>query len=238
MIGNLEEFLTGVAVGVRFRANFSIEDQIGKIADTLLYSKNSYFSPNVFPQVQNMVGSKQLLNTKTMDRLQVDNSNVILDFNFLKDSFFQRKNTATTLKEFDRQVIKGVMVDFKIKEIVRIGIIQRYIFTIEDLARTFVDKTIGKTLDGVNDINLSFSKRVPVGESLVKRGVNDYDNVIFNIIKKADLKEIFMAIDYQSYFDPFLPHPGEIEFDKFLQRANDFNNGKYLNWLNTNYIEA
>ena len=45
MINNLSEYLIGFAAGIRFRANFSIEDQLGKILDTILYAQKSYFNP-------------------------------------------------------------------------------------------------------------------------------------------------------------------------------------------------
>ena len=78
MIENLDEFIIGIAIGIRFRAKFTIEDQLGKIVDTVLYSKNSFFTPQIFPQVQNLIGKKILFNEKTQDKLHIDNSNIIL----------------------------------------------------------------------------------------------------------------------------------------------------------------
>ena len=72
-------------------------------------------------------------------------------------------------RQFNTEVINGIMRIFKIKEIVRLGYVKRYVFKIEQLAKRFVDKTIGKTLGGINDINLSFSKRLPVVGALGNR---------------------------------------------------------------------
>jgi hypothetical protein len=36
---NMFDSLAGLVIGVRFRANFSIEDILGKICDTILYKK-------------------------------------------------------------------------------------------------------------------------------------------------------------------------------------------------------
>ena len=36
MLDTLDNYLVGIALGIRFRANFSIEDQLGKITDTIL----------------------------------------------------------------------------------------------------------------------------------------------------------------------------------------------------------
>ena len=232
----LSESLMSIVLGIRFRANFSIEDQLGQIVDQILYSKDSYFNPKIFPIVKSGVGQKVLSNDSTGDQLTIDNSNIILEAIFGES--FTVSQHKEVLQHFEADIIKKVMKKFAIKEMVRIGYIKRYVFKVENLASKFVDKTIGGTLDGINDISLSFSKKIPVTEALVKKDVNDYDNAIFTIIKKADLSEIFMSVDYQRYFDPFLPTATEIPFDQFIDQAELFNNNKYLPWLQSNYLEA
>lgn len=90
-------------------------------------------------------------------------------------------------------------------------------------------------MDGVNDIDLKFSRKFPVPESLTKKNIYDYDNVIFNIIKRADKDELYISVDYQKYFEPFLQSSVGINFQDFAKKANEFNSKNYLNWLNTNY---
>jgi hypothetical protein len=238
MITNLNDYLIGCAVGVRFRANFSIEDQLGRILDTILYSKNSFFDPKVFPRVGGSVGQKVMLNEVTDDQLRIDNSNFILEIQFGHDQGFKQPDYDKILINFNDQIIQGVMTKFKIQQIVRIGLINRLLFPLKDLAQSFVDKTIGKTLEGVSDINLRFSKKMPVPEALVKRDVNDWSNAIFNIIKKADAEEIFMSVDYQLYYSPPLEQATQIEFAPFKKAANAFLEMRYLPWLNTNYVEG
>jgi hypothetical protein len=235
---NINDYFIGLALGIRFRANFSIEDQLGSIVDEILYSKKSYFNPTVFPKVHTgFVGSKILFNEETQDRLQIDNSNIIIDINF-NDTGFKKEDAETLKKMFEEQIVNGIMKNFRIKEIVRIGYVRRYVYQMESLADTFVNKTIGSTLGGINDINLSFSKKIPTPEALSKRDVQDYDNAIFNIIKKSDLHEIFMAIDYQCYYSPFLSNVSELEVKPFFDRAESFSSNNYLDWLNKNYLEA
>jgi len=238
MIEKTNDYLIGIAIGVRFRANFSIEDQLGKIVDTILYTKKSFFNPEVFPQVRNMIGRKMLFNELTEDKIHIDNSNIILEINFSEKSKFSKDSIDAILNAFESEIIDRILRDFKIKEILRVGYVKRYLYQIDKLASSFVNKTIGKTIEGINDINLSFSKKIPTPEGLTKKDVNDYDNVIFNIIKKSDLDEIFMSIDYQRYFNPFLPAASEIKFSNFIQRANAFNDNNYPEWINKNYTEA
>ena len=196
MIQNLDKYLSGIALGVRFRANFSIEDQLGQIIDKILYSKDSFFNPSVFPYASSDIGRRILSNEETNDRLRIDNSNIILEIQL--GEAFKIDDLPDILKHFENDIIKGIMKLFAIKEIVRVGYVRRYTFPMKDLAISFVNKTIGRTLEGVNDINLRFSKKMPVIEALTKKDINDYNNAIFNIIKKADLDEIFMSIDFQT----------------------------------------
>jgi hypothetical protein len=233
-IKKLDDYLISIAIGIRYRANFSIEDQLGKIVDQILYSKNSFFNPKVFPLVQNNVNEKRLINEKTQDYMIINNSNIILEI-FLGETF-----TASDIDEivdkFEQQIIKGILKEYNITQIVRAGFIKRYVFGIEDLAKTFIDKTIGGTFEGINDINLSFSKKFPVADALREKEIFDYDNVIFNIIKKSDLNELYTSIDYQKYFLPYLNNANKIEFNEFFKKVNEFNDNNYLNWINTNYL--
>ncbi len=238
MIEKLDDYLVGITLGIRFRANFSIEDQLGRITDTILYSKDSFFNPNVFPLVRSGGNKQTLLNNSTQDYLLIDNSNIIIDLNLSNDLKFSANNLPLIFENFNKQIIKGIFRDFSIQEIRRIGYIRNYIIPVKEFADTFVNRTIGGNIDGVNDINLSFSKKIPIMGSLVKKGVSDYDNAIFNIIKLSNKDEIFISLDYQSFFDPFLPDSSVMEFSPFLEKALYFNNNALINWLNRNYMEA
>lgn len=235
MIENLKDYLEGLAIGIRFRANFSLEDQLGKIVDKILYSKNSFFNPEVFPMVYATVREKTLSNDQTGDKLLITNSEILLEIAFQK--YFNREDLSTLYEKFKTEIINGIIKEYSIKEINRIGIIKRYIFNYKDYASRFINKTIGNTIEGINDINLKFSKKFPIEESLVKKDINDYYNAIFNVIKKADLDEIFMSIDYQKYFVPPINDYAELKYDEFVEKVEGFNNKNYLSWLNKYYAE-
>lgn len=114
----LSESLISMVIGVRFRANFSIEDQLGQIVDQILYSKDSYFNPKKFPLVKSGVGRKLLVNESTGDQLTIDNSNIILEIVF-GDSF-AIGDVKKILERYEDDIIRGVMKKFAIKEIVRL----------------------------------------------------------------------------------------------------------------------
>ncbi len=233
-IENITEYLGGIVVGIRYRANFSIEDSLGEIVDKILYGKKSYFNPKKFPLVRNNGNEKILYNNETGDKLTINNSNIILDIVF--SDIFKKENYSELLERFNNEIIDGIMRTYKITEINRLGLIHRYVFPEKELAKNFIDKTIGKTLEGVNDINLTFSKKFPVSEALVKKEIFDYTNVIFNVIKKANEDNLILSVDYQKYFDPFLSSSSELKFDNYIKSMTDFNSKSYLNWLNQNYV--
>lgn len=235
MLTNLSEYLVGIAIGVRFRANFAIEDQFGKIVDDILYRRNSSFGSTLFPSVQSRIGGKRLVNEATEDHLTIDNSNFILELN--ASERIAAHQLPRYISAFDKEIVKGIMRTYGVREIRRIGYIRKYIFSVESLAHRFVDKTIGSSLEGVEDINLSFSKRMPTEDGVAQKDVDDYYNAIFNIIKHADKNEIYMSVDYQRLFSPFLPSVNELKYDPFINSADGFNNMKYLPWLNKNYVE-
>lgn len=234
-IKNVHDYQISIAIGIRFRANFSIEDKLGNIVDEILYSKNSFFNPKMFPFVQSGTTGKVLTNETTENKLTIDNSNVILEYNRPEEEADQVE-IGVLCDHFDRQIISGILKAHKITQINRVGFINRYLFNIESLAESFLDKTIGKTIAGVNDINLRFSKRYPVEESLFEKQINDYNNAIYNIIKKSDKKELFISLDYQRYFEPFLESSSQIEFMKFRERVIDYNNNTFTTWLNDKYL--
>ncbi len=228
MTGDLDRFMIGIVIGIRFRANFSIEDQLGNIADRILYSKDSFFNNTMFPQVYSRAGEKVLINEKTGDVLRINNSNIVLELSFSENA----TNDLNAINEaFNRDIVNGILNDFKITQIHRVGYVKRYIFDIEGLSKFFIDKTIGESLKGVNDINLRFSKKHPIQDAFVKKGVNDHFNVIYNLIKRADREELFVSIDFQKYFDPFLEKSSQLKFNAFLNRIKSHNAKEYLYWL-------
>lgn len=190
---------------------------------------------------QNLKNTYQqiLINESSQDRLVIDNSNVILQVNYGENFTFKGNDTNRILEEFEKQIIKGILKEFSITEFVRVGYIRRYIFNEEDLIDSFIKRIAGEKLKQVNDMNLRFSKKIPLLESLAERDTYDYENAIFNIIKKADLdNEIFMAIDYQRYYNPHLSVSTQIEFKPFLDKVISFNNNQFLSWLNSYYLES
>ena len=146
MIKNVYEHLDSVAIGVRFRANFSIEDQFGNILDEILYSKDSFFNPTFFPAVHSNVNEKILYNPDTMNTITINASNIIVDLRTVenKDKFLTDFH-----QHFKKDIINGIMKKYKITQIIRIGYINRYIFEKEKTVKYFLIKQLAKLWKGL-----------------------------------------------------------------------------------------
>jgi hypothetical protein len=226
----LDKNIIGIALGIRFRRNFRIEDQIGEILDQILYSKDAYFNSKIFPFAASIPGGRMLHNREETDKLLIDNSNLILEIQFSQDLKFD--NLKEILDNYNNQLIKGILKDIGIEDIIRIGYVNRYVFQIKKMADNFISKIIPFAIEGINDVNLNFTKIYQVEKALIKRDVNDYNSSIFNVIKSSGKDEIFISLDYQKFFDPWLITASDIEFDKFISSANDFIDNVFSQWLN------
>jgi len=233
MITNLVENLIGVAIGIRYRPNFTIEDSLGKIIDNILYSRDSFFNPEMFPDVLTNHSEKILVNKEMGHSLRVNNSDIILELGFIEnisEDYIKKVNS-----KFKEQIIDQILKEFKITQINRIGHIRKYLFTEKDFSKLFLKKTLGDYFPDINDISLRFSKKLPKQMSLIKDGVNDYINVIYQIVKKADRNELFISTDYQLYYLPYLERASQIEYEQFINGLEGYNKGEYLNWINDYY---
>lgn len=236
MITDLDSCKVGYVIGVRYRRTFTIADNLGAIVDDILQSKQSEFNARVFPYIQHTDRDEDILfdfeNNIPQNKLTINTSNIILDVQNLDKISFENG-----LDAFRETILKYIMPTYSIGHINRIGFINRYILKDKEIIEKFVNGTVGRGIDDVNDINLQFSKRIPLMESLVKQDVNNYNNVIVNLIKKNAKDELFLAVDYQCYYSPMIERSGQIEFDKFLKKANDYINNQVLGFLNDTYGE-
>lgn len=235
-ISKMSDHLASFAIGIRFRANFSIEDQLGRIVDDILYSKNAYFGPHFFPLVEGRINYKRLFAHDSPSYFEINNSNIVLDIHF-SDEDKNEKIVNDVRAHFNSDIILGVMKKYGVTQINRIGYINRYVFDEKNLSKLFLDRTMGDKLGGVNDTNLRFSKRYALPESMTKKDVYDYDNVIFNIVKQNNRDELFASTDYQRLYSPFLEISDQLEFPSFVTSVDSYNEGSFKKWFNESYGE-
>ncbi len=234
MITELDSCKIGYVVGVRYRKTFAVADNLGSIVDNLLQSKQSKFNSHIFPYIQHTDREEDVLfdfeNNVPQNKLTINTSNMVLDVQNINKLSFREG-----IEAFNNTILKYIMHEYSIGYINRIGFINRYILKDKDIINKFIKGTVGRGFDDVNDINLQFSKRLTSMESLTKQGVDDYHNVIVNIIKKNAKDELFLSVDYQLYYTPMLEKSSQIDFDKFMKNANDFIQSNLLDFLNNTY---
>ena len=234
-LGKATEYLISIALGVKYRSNYAFADKLGAIADHILYRKDSFFNEEFFPRVQAEVEGRILFNPRTNNNLRLGPQSIILEVHSEKLGNTALLNDA--VREFKNQIINDVIQEHKITQIGLIGYINRYLIRDKELAEQFIDTTMSNTMKNVNDIDFKFSKRIPIEESFAKKHVNDYYNVLFNLIKRSSLDELFVSIDFQRCFDPLLDNIAQFRFDPFNAKVEDYNGRIFPDWLG-NYSKA
>jgi hypothetical protein len=230
MIERVEDFKTGFSLGFRYGPCFTVIDHFGSICDGIMYSDGAYFDATVFPLTQALGETRKLHNKETGDYLELSPTDCILEVNF-KDKL-TRENQEETIKKFYRQVILAQLADLRIDRVQRIGIVNRYIIKKKEYAEKFLKSTLKGKFNDINNISLEFSKKYSTDDSLTNKGINNYKNVIIQVVKKPDLDEIFFSLDYQLFFTPELESLKKIDYTQFLHDFNRFNTINFLEWLN------
>lgn len=231
----VDDYLVSIAIGIRFRPNFSLEDRLGSLVDGIIYTKNSFFGPEFFPTTQAGLNERVLINKESGNALTLNTTDIILEIKLPNPGDIS--SLKNVIQAYKRQIVDGVMKEFNINNISRIGFLRRYDFPLLELSKSFLSQTLGGSPeDVVSDINLQFSKRYSKTESLTTKEILDYTNIICNIVKRAETDNLFIFVDYQWYFKPFLEGITQLDFDEFIEKANAYNRDKFPEWVNTKYL--
>lgn len=220
--------IIGITLGIRFNRSFRIPDISGDIIDNVLYSQKTPFGTEFFPEVQeNSSREKTLFNSKSSEYLRINTDDFILGIKVSSDfdkKFNWLKNDV--LSYFQNELFR----DYKIKNICRLGIIFSHkIGKNRKLTEAIASFTENEVSDADN-ISVSFSKKSPATEALLRKGVNDYKNRIYNF---QELKEIIYAnLDYQYYYEPAIEDLRQCFADKVLDDAKSFLENNFYKWLN------
>ena len=228
---SLSDNLFGIAIGIRYRPNFAIEDKIGEIADELLYRKDSLFNYLLFPRSRNGLGEKILNNPDTGDSIVINRSNLVLDISFSDE--LPKTKADDLINEFLKTATEKIYKVVNIHDVLLIGIVKKYIINDNDKISEFNDLINKTKITNINSYNLTFTKKIILADSKLKDGLNDYENIIHSIVKNPDKDEILFQIDYQHVYDPKLESIVDIKYKEFLGRVNEYNNKTINDWMNS-----
>ncbi|MFA6079154.1 MAG: hypothetical protein WC779_05350 [Candidatus Omnitrophota bacterium] len=221
----LNQNICGIAIGLRFDPTFAIGDNLGKIADKILYSKKSYFNPVFFPLVTSDINTIMLRDEARSKYLVISTTDIILE---VKLDINTDINKTVLELEYEKQILNSILSVYQVRGIQRVGYLTKYKIKDKEISDIFCTKT------GVeaNNLSMRFQKTYPMPDSMIKRDVNDYCSNIYTIVKAAKLDELIIHSDYQIHYQPFLDNYEDIPFKTFLKTRNDFNEKQLLECLN------
>ena len=232
-MNDLKSYLAGIAIGVKFRNNFSIEDYLGSIADTLLFGKNGGLLNSItFPHHTSDISSSQisLYNQNTGDNLTINANNIILDMNFSDDIPKEKSNDL--IDEYFKSLTDKIYDIVNIRDIKMIGLVHKYLIDDESSAKVIYKIFKEITFDDATSITVNFSKKNITPDSKVKKEINDYENVICTLSMKNNNKNIyFFQVDYQHYYDPRLDSIIDIPYKDFVKKVINYNNETIQKWI-------
>jgi len=230
-MANIKDYLTGIAIGIKFRPNYSIEDNLGEIIDELLYRKGSLFNYITFPETSYRLGEKKINNPRTGDNLLINGSNLILDINFSEK--IPKEEAGKLINEFFKTATEKIYKIVDIRDIYLIGIVNKYTINDEIKLKKLFQNFEQITFDDIDTISFNFTRKIILPESKASKDVNDFENIIHTLMAPRDSKEgYFLQIDYQKIFEPRLVSIVDIPYKDFIEKVDYYNSNKINEWIN------
>lgn len=216
-----------IAIGIRHKRMFKIRDSFGKFIDTILNHPESPFKDKYFPFLDESPQDSVVLHNKDHENFQISIDDLIIKLNNKDDFDDKILYIKDQVLPFIKKRIFGVIT---ISNILRIGIVFSLEIETKDKINEWVAKFTENNIKTANKFELKFSKKIVVEEALVKKGINDYINNIYLLVKKEN--KLLINFDYQRYFDPELPDINDFNLDKFIDSAVLGLKDTHEKWLN------
>lgn len=222
--------ITGITLGIRYNRSFRIPDISGDIIDNIIRDKNSPFNEKMFPKIrESALRERLLINEETEEYLRINTDDIIIsikiDNNFDKKFAFFKNSVIPYFKTI-------LFNKYKIENIKRIGVVYHHNFDQINKLTDAIKGLSDNKIDNVNNINLSFSKKLPNIESVITKDINNYKNTIYTFEQIED--KFNFNFDYQYYFDPSVQDLRNTDidniFDESLKYLEDSVHNKWLNY--------
>jgi hypothetical protein len=228
---DLKDYLTGIGIGVKYRNNFSIEDHSGSIIDEILYRNNSPLNYITFPLTSNLNSrQKELYNPNTGDSFLLDKNNIILDICFTEK--IPKEDSRKLIDEYFKIITQKIYKIVNIKDIHLVGIVHKYTITDETSAKAIYEKFRNITFDDATSITVNFVKKNILPDTKIKKGYNDYENIICTLSMTHDKKnEYSFQVDYQHIYNPLLDSIIDINYKSFVDKVIYYNTNTINDWI-------
>ena len=225
---NLVTKIHQISVGIRYSRSFRIPDISGEIIDDILYNKKSPFAQiSLFKTIQESAErEKILINPSKKDYLRVNTDDII--FNIKLENNFEKQYAwikNDVLNYFKNQLFWS----HKIKNITRIGIIFHHKLNKHTDLHESISLLTDNKIQDIENIGVTFSKKLQAIDGYLKKGVDDYKNTIYNL---QEVREGLLAdFDFQHYFAPEVEDLRDCNTDKFFLDARKYLEDNFYSWL-------
>jgi hypothetical protein len=126
---------------------------------------------------------------------------------------------------------------YNIKNIQRSGIIFHHKFEYVKSLDEVVDALSGGAITkDIDNISISFAKKLGVAESLYRKNVEDYKNTIYNLNEYK--KSIYADFDFQYYYKPEIEDLRMCFTEKICNDALYYLENKFYPWLSSYATES
>ena len=221
-----------IAFGVRYEPQLKLLDRVGSVMDEVLRQDDTPFGPERFPVSETLPMQFRLLNQDNNSELLINAQDTILQMP-LETRDASLVNDLG--KDFDEYVLRPLRKIGGVKNILRYGVLFRFKETkAAALENPPISHYLSSDFPKANTLFMHFSRRLPAGEALVKKRVDDYRNVNYSI-EQSETGTVGFSIDYQDYFQPMLDASewDERPFSAFVDRGTGFVEAECQRWLKT-----
>jgi aryl carrier-like protein len=207
-----KSYIKKIVIGIRFKKTFRLLDNAGSIVDTVL--SDEYFDTKYYTNCDlSHPDQKVLYNKEKHNTLKILASDIILEHNIETSNF--KKEFNNVIKHYN-SMIKKVLHEFEIKNIMRLGLV----FEHEYDDSVFTDKILSKVVNSefAQPKSIRFAYNKPVQDSLLKKGLDSFYNVIVSTSVNDDGSGLF-SYDFQLYLKPTIEVITQIHFQNDLIQA-------------------
>jgi hypothetical protein len=218
-----------IAFGIRFQPRYEVVDHVGTVIDRILRSTGTPFGPEVFPYSEREAGQHRLINPTTGDQLTLTHSDAVLE---MKVDSRKTSDIELLADGYATFVLDGLLEVVKLRDIVRYGVLFKLQECRSAVRETPVEHFLQRDFQDAHSMSLRFTRRLGVEEALIRKGVNDFRNIIYTV-KQNEEGEVKIWVDYQEIFEPELDAKewAQKPFKKFVGRGIDYFLGPFQEWL-------
>jgi hypothetical protein len=216
--------------GVRYEPQFSITDYAGGVIDEILRAEGTRFGPSVFPGLDTAPNEQTLSNPETKNFLRINYQDCILGFSM--DGSRRLDDLQQLGNDFATYVLQPLRQLTGLGNIIRVGMVIQLADAHKALKVKPIEKYLAPDFSNATTLRMRFTRRMAAEEGFVKKGVDDYRNVIYQIAEEED-GSVAIALDYQHFYKPMLDGAewDERPFDKFVKSGLDYFETEFQKWF-------